>query len=180
MAVPDDAPRRGASRPRVVIQEFSDFECPFCSRSVPTMERVLADYGACVQVVWRQRPLSYHPHAALAARASQEVYRQAGDTAFWRFHDLLFADQEHLARADLERHAAMIDGVDLEAFRAALESDTHLDVIERDRQAIDALPGELSLGTPSFFVNGVLLHGARRYSHFAYRIEEALAEQYGP
>jgi len=177
MVVPEDAPRRGAERPRVVIQVFSDFQCPFCARAVPTMERVVQEYGACTQVVWRQRPLRYHEHAALAARASQEVYRQAGDEAFWRFHDALFADQDRLTRADLERHAGAIDGVDMDAFGAALDGDAHQDVITRDRAAIDDLPGELELGTPSFFVNGVLLHGARRYSHFAYRIEEALSEQ---
>jgi len=177
MVVPDDAPRRGAERPRVVIQVFSDFQCPFCARAVPTMERVVEEYGACTQIVWRHRPLSYHEHAALAARASHEVYRQAGDAAFWRFHDAIFADQEHLTRADLERHARGIEGVDMDAFRAALDGDAHQDVIARDRRTIDELPGDLELGTPSFFVNGTLLHGARRYSHFAYRIEEALSEQ---
>jgi len=179
MTVPPDAPRRGTDRPRVVIQVFSDFECPFCARAVPTMDRVIEEYGACVQVVWRQRPLNYHEHAVLAARASSEVHHQAGDAAFWRFHDRLFADQEHLTRADLERHAAAVGGVDMEAFGAALDGDAHHDVIAQDRAVIDALPGELELGTPSFFVNGYLLHGARRYSHFAYRIEEALAEGYG-
>ena len=113
MRAPDDAPRRGAARPRVLIQVFSDFQCPFCERAIPTMDQIIEDYGACVQIVWRQRPLPYHEHARLAARASQEVYRQAGDAAFWRFHDRLFADQDHIARADLVAAAAAVGGVDI-------------------------------------------------------------------
>ena len=179
MVVPDDAPRRGAARPRVVIQAFSDFECPYCAQAEPTMERLLEEYGGCVQVVWRNRPLAYHAHARLAARAAHQVYVQRGDAAFWRYHDLLFADQERLAREDLERHARTIEGLDLEAFRAALDGDAHEDVMVRDAAAIDALPVDSPLGTPTFFVNGFLVHGARRHAHFAYRVEEALAHGYG-
>ncbi|MCB9597347.1 MAG: thioredoxin domain-containing protein [Sandaracinaceae bacterium] len=179
LPVPDDAPRRGAARPIVVIQAFSDFECPHCAHAEPTMDRLLEEYGECLQVVWRNRPLGYHTHARLAARAGHEVYRQGGDAAFWRFHDLVFADQEHLERADLERHAAAVGGVDMAAFGAALDGDAHEEVIGRDLTTIDTLPGDQSLGTPTFFVNGTLVHGARRHAHFAYRVEEALADYYG-
>ena len=176
MTVPWFAPRRGAARPRVVVQVFSDFECPYCARAVPTLDRVIEEYGACVQVVWRNRPMPYHEHAELAARAALEVYRQRGDEAFWRYHDLLFADQAALAREDLERHARAIDGVDMEAFAAALDGDAHAAAIERDRETIRRT--ELPIGTPSFFVNGALLHGARPYPVFARAIEDALLDAY--
>lgn len=175
MRVPWFAPRRGAERPRVVIQAFSDFECPYCARAAPTLERVIEEYGACVQVVWRNRPMRYHRHAELAARAAMEVYQQAGDEAFWRYHDALFADQARLSREDLERRASAIEGLDLDAFRAALDSDEHQAAIDRDRRIIEAT--ELDIGTPSFFVNGELIHGARRYERFARAVEDALRAQ---
>ncbi|MGE0785584.1 MAG: DsbA family protein [Sandaracinaceae bacterium] len=175
LPVPWFAPRRGAQRPRVVIQEFSDFECPYCARALPTVDDLLAEFGDCVQVVWRQRPLRYHAHADDAARASVEVYRQGGDEAFWRYHDRLFADQEDLSRPALLAHARALGGIDVDAVERVLESDDHAAVIARDRGAIDRLG--LELGTPSFFVNGVLLHGARRISHFRRAIIDALNEQ---
>lgn len=167
-------PRRGAERPRVVIQAFSDFECPYCARAVPTMERVLEEYGECVQLVWRNRPLDYHEHAADAARAALEVYRQGGDGAFWRYHDRLFAHQDRLSRADLIEHARAIEGIDVEALSEALESDAHQAVIERDLAAVDRI--ERRLGTPTFFVNGAVIHGARPYEAFRDAIEGALLE----
>lgn len=176
LGVPWFAPRRGAERPRVIVQEFSDFECPYCARALPTVDRVLEEYGECVQVVWRHRPLRYHEHADAAARASIEVYRQGGDDAFWRYHDALYADQENLGREMLLRHARAIEGVDAEAVAAVIDGDEHSGVIDRDRAEIDA--HDIELGTPGFFVNGVLISGARRFSHFQLQIERALAEQY--
>ena len=173
--IPWFAPRRGADRPRVVIQAFSDFECPFCARAVPTMEQVIEEYGECVQVVWRQYPLRYHERAEPAARASVEVYRQAGDDAFWAYHDQLFANQEDLSDEALVRYARAIEGVDATAVQAVIDGDEHRGVIERDRAVIEGLDAEL--GTPSFFVNGTLLHGARRISHFRRAIHTALTEQ---
>jgi len=172
--VPWFAPKRGAERPRVVVQVFSDFECPYCARATPTLERVLEDYGECVQVVWRHRPMPYHPHAALAAQASTEVYAQRGDDAFWRYHDALFAAQGELSRAVIEREAEAL-GVDLERLRAALDEGAHQHVIDRDRAAVAAT--ELEAGTPSFFVNGAFIHGARSYRVFAHHIERALRSQ---
>jgi len=176
LPVPWFAPRRGAARPRVVLQVFSDFECPYCARATPTLDRVIEEYGACVQVVWRNRPMPYHPHAALAARAATEVYAQRGDAAFWTYHDRLFARQDELSRALLEREAEAL-GLDMAAFAAALDGDAHQHVIDRDRAAITRI--ELEAGTPSFFINGSFIHGARSYRVFAHHIEEALREQLG-
>lgn len=176
VAVPEsDAPRRGAERPRVIVQAFSDFECPFCARAEPTMSRLLETYGPCLQVVWRNRPLAYHAHAELAARAALEVYRQLGDDGFWRYHDALFVDQAHLDRAQLEAKAEALSGMDMDAFRAALDEGAHADVIERDRATVDAI--EPRLGTPTFLVNGEVIHGARPYERFARAVEEALLDQ---
>lgn len=159
----------------MIVQVFSDFECPYCARAVPTLERVLEQYGACVAVVWRNRPMPYHRHAELAARAALEVHRQAGDAAFWRFHDLVFERQSRLSRADLLSYAVEVGGIDVEALAQALDSDAHRAVLERDRAAVDAI--EPRLGTPTFFVNGELIHGARSFEVFRDAVEAALRDQ---
>jgi protein-disulfide isomerase len=173
MAVPPiAAPRRGAEHPRVVVQVFSDFECPYCARAEPTLNQLLAEFGPCVQIVWRNRPMPYHEHAELAARAALEVYEQRGAAAFWRYHGLVFASQDRLSRSLLEAHARSIEGIDMAAFRAALDSGKHHDVIERDIADVDRI--EPRYGTPTFFVNGVALHGARPYDVFRAAVEDAL------
>ena len=62
-----------------MIQEFSDFQCPFCGRVNPTIKQVLQEYGNKVQIVWRNFPLPFHKDAPLAHQAAWEVYEQAGD-----------------------------------------------------------------------------------------------------
>ncbi|HJL28256.1 MAG TPA: thioredoxin domain-containing protein, partial [Polyangiaceae bacterium LLY-WYZ-15_(1-7)] len=158
--VPDHAPRRGSPDAPLVLQVFSDFECPFCSRFVPTLDRLLAQYEGEVQLVFRHVPLSMHEHARLAAAAAAEVRAQAGDEAFWRFHDLLFANQDALAREDLERWATEVGGVDLARFRAALEQGAHEATIEAD---LDAARDLGIRGTPSLVVGTHLTRGARPF-----------------
>lgn len=171
--VPRIAPRMGAERPRVVVQVFSDFECPFCARAAPIAAQLVEEYGECVQVVWRNRPMPYHEHAALAARAALEVQRQQGDEAFWRFHDRLF-EAEALDRPALDAAAEAHGGIDMEAFAAALDSDAHQVLLERDIRALERVNPEF--GTPTFFVNGHLIHGARTYRVFQFEVESALVD----
>src|SRR5690606_25887207 len=67
-----DNPSKGPDNAKVVIQEFSDFQCPFCSRVNPTVEQILNEYPKDVQVVWRNMPLPFHADAPLAAEAAHE------------------------------------------------------------------------------------------------------------
>src|SRR5689334_19134324 len=104
LEVPASAPRKGGGA-HVVIQEAGDLQCPFCGRVQPTVRALMAAYAGRVELVWRNYPLSNHPHAALAAEAALEIRAQAGDAKFWAFHDALFANQDKLARAALEQQA---------------------------------------------------------------------------
>jgi protein-disulfide isomerase len=97
---------------------FSDFECPFCSRAVPTLKQLEEEYKGRLRVAFKHQPLSNHPNARTAAAASLAAHEQG---KFWEFHDVLFANQRALDRASLERHAQQV-GLDLGRFRAALDS----------------------------------------------------------
>lgn len=84
------APSEGASKPKVTIVEFSDFQCPFCIRAYPTVKKILQDYKNDVRLYYKQFPLTnLHPFAQKAAEASLCVLDQ-GQDKFWQFHDKLF------------------------------------------------------------------------------------------
>jgi len=170
--VPKNAPTKGAAKAKVVIQEFSDFQCPFCSRVNPTIAQVVKEYGDKVEIVWRDYPLPFHKDAQPAAQAGREVFAQKGNKAFWAYHDLLFANQKTLSRENLEKFAEQVGGIDMKAFKAALDSEKHKAAVEADMAAVTKAGARI--GTPSFFINGKLLQGAQPYPAFKAAIDEAL------
>jgi protein-disulfide isomerase len=170
--VPKKAPTKGAANGKVLIQEFSDFQCPFCGRVNPTIKQVMDEYGDKVKIVWRDYPLPFHKDAHLAAEAAREVFAQKGDKAFWAYHDLLFQNQKALSRANLEKFAEQVGGIDMKAFKAALDSGKHKGAVDADIAAVSKAGARI--GTPSFFINGKLLQGAQPYPAFKAAIDAAL------
>ncbi|OQX67148.1 MAG: hypothetical protein B6A08_16820 [Sorangiineae bacterium NIC37A_2] len=169
-AAPADAPSKGNGK--IVIQEFSDFECPFCSRVNPTIEKVLKKYGNDVKIVWRNLPLPMHKNAPLAAEAAYEVYKQKGDKAFWDYHNKLFAGQRSpgLEQASLEKFAEELGGIDMDRFKKALNERTHKARIEADVEAANKAGIQ---GTPAFIVGSYFVNGAQPFSEFKRAIEAA-------
>ncbi|MEM9070286.1 MAG: thioredoxin domain-containing protein [Myxococcota bacterium] len=170
--VPRNAPRRGRRSAPVVIQEFADFQCPFCARVQPTVDRIVQEYGNRVQIIWRDYPLPFHQQAHLAAEAAREVRRQAGDRSFWRYHELLFQNQRELSEEKLIEYAQQIRGVNIPRFRRALRNRRHQQAVDDDMQAVRDAGARI--GTPSFFINGRLLQGAQPFEAFRDAIDRAL------
>ncbi len=169
---PSDSPAKGNKNAKIVIQEFSDFQCPFCGRVNPTLKEVLAKHGKDVKIVWRNMPLPFHKEAPLAAEAAYEIYKQKGDEAFWQYHDKLFAGQKSpgLAQEQLEKYAGEIGGVDMAKFKKALDSRTHKARVEVDVAAAKKVGIN---GTPGFVVNGYFISGAQQYGAFKKAIKLA-------
>jgi glutaredoxin len=140
-------PTRGAPMAPVTIVEFSDFECPYCGRAHPLLTELLRELDGQVKLVFRQYPLSGHPRAMPAARATVAAGQQG---KFWEMADLLFEHQRALEDEDLERYAQQI-GLDMARFRADLRSPETQAAIERDREEGRRIEVQ---GTPAFFVNG--------------------------
>jgi protein-disulfide isomerase len=149
---PDD-PARGQPRAAVTVVEFSDFQCPFCSRAVPAVEEVERTFGQDVRVVWKHLPLPFHQNALPAALAAEAARVQG---KFWEMHDRLFAGQQALSEESYLGHARAL-GLDLARFQAARQAPETRRRVEEDAAAA-ASAGVT--GTPSFIVDGELVLGS--------------------
>jgi len=179
IAAPDaTSASKGGANAKVVIQEFSEFQCPFCKRVGPTMEELEKEYGNKIKVVWRHLPLPFHKDAPLAAEAAQEAFAQKGNSGFWKMHDKLFESQGTeggLERANLEKLAADI-GLDVEKFKAALDARKHKAKVDADAEIGNKAGVN---GTPGFVINGYFLSGAQPAASFKKLINKALKESGG-
>ncbi len=169
-AAPPDAPFKGNPKGTIVVQLFSDFQCPFCSRINTTLE-ALVKGNADVKLVWRHNPLAFHKDAPLAHEAALEAYAQKGNKGFWQMHDLLFANQKALGRADLEKYAGDM-GLDLTKFRKALDTRKHQKRVDQDQA--DASSAGIR-GTPACVVDRWFLSGAQPLSKFERAVAHARA-----
>jgi protein-disulfide isomerase len=152
----------------VTIVEFSDFECPYCSRLAKTVKKVATDYSDRVKLVFRQFPLHrIHPNAQKAAEAALCAADQG---KFWEMHDLLFEDQKNLKIPDLKDKAASI-GLQAEEFAQCLETSKHAEAVSRD--LYDGVRAGVT-GTPAMFINGRPLSGQVPYESLAKIVEEEL------
>jgi len=169
------SPVKGNPNAKVVIEQFSDFQCPFCSRVEPTIKQVEEQYGSKVKIIWRNYPLPFHQNAMPAAEAAMEVFNQGGNEKFWKYHELLFANQQALTRADLEKYAEQVGGINMAKFKAALDSNKNKAAVQADVDAVDKAGARI--GTPSFFINGKLVQGAQPFDAFKTAIDSALASK---
>ncbi|MFL5359242.1 DsbA family protein [Archangium sp.] len=165
----DGAPMRGNADALVTLVEFSDYQCPFCSRANATVDQLQKDYGNKLRVVMKENPLPFHPRAKPAALAALAAGEQG---KYWEFHDKLFANNKALEDADLEKYANEI-GLNISRWKADMADLKLASVIDRDQ----ALAGKLGAnGTPAFFINGRFLSGAQPLESFKALIDEELGK----
>jgi len=140
----------GPSNAKTTIVEYGDFECPACRQAYHTVDLLLGSHADDVRLVFRHFPLrDIHPHAALAAEAAEAAGAQG---AFWRFHHLLFDNQQHLKEKQLLHYAEEAE-LDLRRFNAELNDHIYLQRVQ------EHIESGMRLGvraTPTFFVNGIL------------------------
>ena len=147
-------PSSGPADAPVTIVAFSDFECPYCIKGRATSRRSAASHPGKVRVVFRNMPLPMHAEAEPAAIAAFAAHRQG---KFWEMHDALFATQGKFAVDDLDALADEI-GLDIAHYRSDIADPALAAALKRDVDDAKTLGVR---GTPSFFVNGRLVVGAR-------------------
>jgi protein-disulfide isomerase len=148
-----NSPVTGSVSQKIIMAEFSDFECPFCARGHAVVKEFMAKNQNDVTLVYKHFPLTdIHPQAEPAALASWAAFQQG---KFWEYHDALFEQQKRLG----------------EEFYVELANNLKLDIdrFNRDRQskeAKEAIKKDFELGkslgvrgTPSFVVNGIFFSG---------------------
>ncbi len=167
--IPADSPAKGPKTAKVTIVEWSDFQCPFCSKAIPTLKQIDQTYPKDVRVVFRHQPLPFHNNAKLAAEASMAAHEQG---KFWPYHDKLFANQQALDRASLEKYASEV-GLKVDKFKAALDSGKFRSKVEADSSAGTSVGAN---GTPTFFINGRQLVGAQPFPSFKTVIDEEVVK----
>jgi protein-disulfide isomerase len=173
----DDDPVEGNANAPVTIVEFSDFQCPFCeSFYTNTLQQIRKDYvdTGKVKLIFRDFPLSFHPHAQKSAEAAECANLQG---KYWEMHDKLFENQTSLDNSsdyisDLKRYAADLK-LDTAKFNSCLDNGDTAAEISKDFN--DGAAAGIS-GTPSFFINGQKIVGAQPYSAFKAAIDAELAK----
>ncbi len=160
-------PAKGPEAAPVTIVTFSDFQCPYCSRAIPTVDRVVKEYDGKVRLVFRNFPLSFHDKAGKAAEAALCANEQG---KFWQMHDQMFAHQDQLDVSALTQAATTL-GLDGAKLGSCLESGKYAADVQRD---IEAGKKAGVSGTPAFFINGRMISGAQPYERFKEIIDAEL------
>jgi protein-disulfide isomerase len=149
-AIPvDGSPSRGPEDAPVTLVEFADFECPFCQRIAPELDKLWEARKDKVRFVYKFYPLSMHPHGEISARAAIAAAAQG---KFWEMNKRLFAAGQRLDKPDLEAYAVAL-GLDLDKFRADMNSPETQARLDADHKLADDLNVH---GTPTIFVDGRL------------------------
>ena len=158
---------RGDMKAPITIVEYSDFQCPFCTRGFQTMEQLRKKYGAKLRLVFKHEPTNpRHPEALPAAAWMEAVALQSREKA-WLFHDKMFENQDKLGD-DFFRKTVKELGLDVA--KAAKDKDSK--AVAEKIAADSAESHEFGFrGTPGFLINGVPLRGAYPASEFDKIIE---------
>jgi protein-disulfide isomerase len=143
----DGSPYLGPREALVVVNVFSDFQCPVCKRAADPLKQVVVDFPDRVKVVFRHNALDAHQRARAAALSALAAGRQG---RFWEYHDRLFANTGALDDASLERSASDL-GLDLDQWRRDIADPASLERITRESRAAFRLGVP---GTPGIFING--------------------------
>jgi protein-disulfide isomerase len=147
---------KGSPNAQVVLVEFADYQCPYCQKVHPDLDKLKAEFGDKLSVAFKDFPLPMHPFAQKAAEAARCAGVQG---KFWEFHDALFTEKKlEVPQLKEQARALKLDGTQ---FDKCLDSGDQAPVVAKDY----AEGKKLGItGTPSFFVNGHYFSGAVNYT----------------
>lgn len=157
----------------ITIVEYSDFECPYCSRGYQTVKQVQREYGDKIRVVFKHLPLDFHPKAMVASRYFEAIAKQSHEKAE-KFHDMIF-EQQGKFKSDGEKFlddAAKKLGVNVAQMKKDMNDPSVQARIDADMA--EAARFNFS-GTPGFLINGVSLRGAYPFPEFKAIIDKHLS-----
>jgi len=135
----------GSPTAPLVLVEYSDFQCPFCSMIYPTLKRITSESNGSIAWVMREYPLyQIHPNALPSANAAECIADQLGNDAFWKFADTIFADQSKMSDTYYAQIAQTL-GANVTAYKACVSSQKFASKITQQTNDAQASGGN---GTP--------------------------------
>jgi protein-disulfide isomerase len=159
--------RLGSDKAPVQIIEYADYQCPYCQKVQPDLDRIKAQFGDQVSIIYKDFPLPMHPEALRAAEGARCAGVQG---KFWEYHDHLFLTKK-LKEEDLKEEARTLK-LDTDKFDQCMDKQEQFEAVKKDAQ--DAQHLGLS-GTPSFFINGRFMSGAIGYAKLRDTVQLELA-----
>lgn len=164
---------KGSKQARVVLVEYSDFQCPACGAYYPLVKKLNQDFGDKLLIVYRHFPLtSLHRNAQAAARASEAAGKQG---KFWQMHDMLFEQQQSWSEENnvegIFAGYAVSLGLNKETFLKDLNDASVTGKVDRDRQGGEALRVN---STPTFYLNGKKMDSPGSYELFKKLVEATI------
>ena len=154
----------------ITVVEYSEYQCPFCVRVLPAVNRLLSEYSGKVRWIVRDFPLGFHDRAKPAAVAARCAQAQG---KFWEMYDILFKNQRKLGDDDLKKYGKTI-GLSTQKYEACLKNPGDITKVIDKNYALGESVGVT--GTPAFFINGRRLSGALPYESFKEVFEEEFAK----
>ncbi len=168
-----DDPFSGRADAPVTVVEFTDFQCPFCKNTNAMLKQLRSDYGDRLRVVYKQLPLGMHAQARGAAEAALCANDQG---KYGELRDWMFNNPSLLKPAALVEQAGVL-GMKVDRFRQCLDGQAKAAAVDVDVKLAEELGAS---GTPTYFVNGRLMEGARSVEDFKRVIDEELARPAAP
>lgn len=171
----DGSPMTGPQDAPITIVEFSDFQCPFCARTVGMIHEVTEKYKGKIKMVYKFFPLAMHDRAKIAGKAALAAGEQG---KFWEYHDVLLGKQQEWGAAPEPNKVFIQIAKDMGLDTAKFEKD--MGKPEYDKRITDdmALGHKIEVSaTPTFVINGVKLRGPRDAEMFIRVIEAVQAKK---
>lgn len=171
-------PMRGAANAPVTIVAFSDFTCTYCQQASATVKNILQAYNGKVRYVFKAFPREAHGIGRLSAEYFVAAGMQSPDKA-WELYDKLFVERDALmenGEAALKAAAKAV-GLDMKRLAADIKSKAVKELIDEDMAEANRYGVE---GTPTFFVNSLVVRGAVAEELFAKAVDMALAPVAAP
>lgn len=160
---------RGTKGAPITLVEYSDFECPYCSKGYVTVLELLEKYEGKIQFVYKHLPLSFHPNALPAAKYYEAIRMQSEDKAI-KFHDNLFENLAKVKKGEKYfKSVAKELGVDMKKLAKDVKSEEVAKRIEQDQKEAAKFGFQ---GTPGFLLNGIPVKGAYPTDHFVGIIDQ--------
>ena len=152
-------PTRGVDVAVVEILEVSDFQCPYCAKAQGALKQVMRTYQRQVRQLFLHQPLPFHDQALAASLASVLAQKEG---KFWELADTFFIEQQDLSTNHI-RAVALRNGLAVEALNEGLKSPEARSFVEANQRVAEAVGAK---GTPTFFVNGTRIRGAKPFESF--------------